>query len=148
MNTAAKLSQDETGLRHPAEALHFLSMLAGTGRAVDDYGFTQPYPRSMAGGRTSIATNASGSSKFRYSELYNIPEEFRSKEGAAQQQDELLDTEMVDAPVNRDASQMSLGEILVRTNRHQGTIPGCFLLFFIIFFHTAVLTSCSLRSLG
>ena len=121
MNVVAKLNYDEVGLRHPAEAVHMLSLLAGSGQSLDDAtGLNQPYPRNLAGGRTSVATNASSSTRFRYSGLYNIPEEFRDRTGQGLEDNDDQDVGMEDASGSRDASQMSLGEILAQTHRLQG----------------------------
>lgn len=113
MNLAAKLSYDDTGLRSPAESIHFISMLTGTGRSIDSVGLSQLSPRP------SLTTTTSSSSKFKYMGLYNIPEKFN----AAQQHmdDEIPDEDMADRPEEWDASQMSLGEILAQTHRHVGS---------------------------
>lgn len=100
MNTAAKLDEHNSGLRHPAEAVHFLSLMAGTGVNSTSQ---QPYYANK---------------RFKYMGLYDIPERFRSS-------DEVDDLDMGEAENSHemdhlDTNQMSLGDILRHANRLQG----------------------------
>lgn len=121
MNIAAKLGYEDTGLQRTAESMHLLNLLAGSGRT-DNGQFAQPYPRNF-GGRTS----AGSGSRHRYASLYNIPEEFRSSQQPDEDEDEEMEVDGDDEEQARDPSEMSLGEILVRTQRHLGPSGGAML---------------------
>lgn len=117
MNMAAKLSTDDTKIRRPGEAMHLIRLLAGTGRVEDDR-YPQPYPRQFGGtgGSRPSSSGGAAASRFRYMNLYNVPGEF----GDHGMQDNAETGEGEDGDEDVDASQMSLGEILTKTQRHLG----------------------------
>jgi hypothetical protein len=104
MNLVSRLNPEDSGLRHPAEAVHFLSLLAGTDQQNQSQQQQQPYYNNRRSG-------------YRYTGLYNVPD---GLEDMDIDDSSRLGSEPTN-PFNHDEMPMvTLGQLAQQFNKHQG----------------------------
>lgn len=106
MNLVSRLNPEDSGLRHPAEAVHFLSLLAGSGtdQQYQSQQQQQPYYNNRRSG-------------YRYTGLYNVPD-------GLEEMDIEDSIRLGSGPTNTfshgEPSTVTLGQLAQQFNRHQG----------------------------
>lgn len=108
MNLVSRLDPEDSGLRHPAEAVHVLSLLAGSG--TDQQYQTQqhqpPYYDSRRPG-------------YRYTGLYSVPDALGDMDldNGSRPGSGMTNTHNLD-----DMPTITLGQLAQQFNRHQGKL--------------------------